>query len=162
MIFGIKHLETLVCLSASLKFFPAKFCSGLVPGVAALVVAESPPIPSVEIDPFPAIFAVPKVVLLLDLLYVLVFHNPLTQPVTSDRKSVYVRVRLFKRNLRRPMTQTQDTKLSIDSKERVAFDLMMQIHCSAQQSSNPSKEYWLALYHECYRAVLGAEPKQSR
>ena len=44
-----------------------------------------------------------------------------------------------------------------DSKQRVAFDLMKQIdYYSPLKSEQKSKEYWLKLYRQCYKAASGS------
>ncbi len=44
-----------------------------------------------------------------------------------------------------------------DSKARVAYDLMTQISGweSVSESERGSREYWLELYSQCYKAVSG-------
>ncbi|MDD2310440.1 MAG: hypothetical protein PHH91_12735 [Desulfuromonadaceae bacterium] len=48
-------------------------------------------------------------------------------------------------------------KLENDSKARVAFDLMEKIALkTADDNQKKSKEYWLSLYRQCYKAADGA------
>lgn len=47
-------------------------------------------------------------------------------------------------------------KLENDSKARVAFDLMEKIATrTADDNQKKSKEYWLTLYRQCYKAANG-------
>jgi hypothetical protein len=47
-------------------------------------------------------------------------------------------------------------KIESDSKARVAYDLMEKIAIkTADDNQKKSKEYWLTLYRQCYKAANG-------
>ena len=48
----------------------------------------------------------------------------------------------------------QDRKVEMDSKERVAFDLMLKIAYCDDEPSNRDREYWFNLYYNCQNAVI--------
>ena len=52
---------------------------------------------------------------------------------------------------------TESAKLVIDSKERVAFDLMLKIATYQQVPDQQikDKKYWLSLYNQCLKATAG-------
>lgn len=52
----------------------------------------------------------------------------------------------------------ENVNVSHDSKQRVAFDLMMHISNATYEESQDkqkTKDYWLKLYRQCYKAVNG-------
>ena len=50
------------------------------------------------------------------------------------------------------------TKLEIDSKERVALDLTHTIR--NDEDVNADRAYWLNLYSQCKKVVLGMDPQK--
>lgn len=51
---------------------------------------------------------------------------------------------------------TDKNVLISDSKQRVAYDLMLQISHSASEDKNKKdRSYWLTLYCQCYKATSG-------
>lgn len=50
--------------------------------------------------------------------------------------------------------------ITVDSKQRVAFDLLKLIHSyeSANQTQEFDRDYFMALYYQCHRVVSGVEP----
>ena len=44
-----------------------------------------------------------------------------------------------------------------DSKERVAYDLMLQIS-DKEKDEKKDRAYWLTLYNQCYNAAIGNKP----
>jgi len=49
--------------------------------------------------------------------------------------------------------------LENDSKSRVAYDLMKRIANSETDTKPKDRQYWLALYSECWNVAAGGSPK---
>jgi hypothetical protein len=56
---------------------------------------------------------------------------------------------------------TNPVEIQNDAKARVAFDLMDLISRreNGNDSEKKSRDYWLKLYSQCYKAASGYEPK---
>lgn len=53
-----------------------------------------------------------------------------------------------------------DEKIVLDSKERVAYELMIKISDSdSERNTEKDRKYWLNLYRECFIAVSGNQPQ---
>lgn len=48
----------------------------------------------------------------------------------------------------------ENRNIEMDSKERVAFDLMHKIAISDNETDSKDREYWFKLYSNCYHAVI--------
>ena len=53
---------------------------------------------------------------------------------------------------------TGPVKIQGDSKERVAFDLMMLVYYD-ENIEKQGRIYWLTLYHQCLMVVAGRPPE---
>jgi hypothetical protein len=57
---------------------------------------------------------------------------------------------------------TSPVKIVSDSSSRVAFDLMVHIGLATyhtDQTEQKTKNYWLKLYRQCYKATTGYDQK---